>query len=71
MQQRRSFPIISEKKSGGVVRYGFYQTEVKPRPLIHLPELADSMMQALEEGKREDALALFDAFELEGRRFHR
>ncbi|MBZ9521073.1 response regulator [Bacillus safensis] len=54
------------KKSGGVVRYGFYQTEVKPGPLIYLPELADSMMQALEEGRREDALALFDAFQLEG-----
>nr|MDF9460489.1 hypothetical protein [Bacillus pumilus] len=54
------------KKSPGVVRYGFYQTEEQSHPLIHLPELADDMMQALEEGRREDALALFDAFELEG-----
>ncbi|CAL8900966.1 response regulator [Bacillus sp. FSL M8-0266] len=54
------------KKSPGVVRYGFYQTEEQSHPLIHLPELADDMMQAMEEGRREDALALFDAFELEG-----
>ena len=54
------------KKDGGVVRYGFYNTEVQSNLLINLPELADDIMLALEEGRREDALALFDAFELEG-----
>ncbi|TYS33181.1 response regulator [Bacillus pumilus] len=54
------------KKSSGVVRYGFYHTEEQPHPMIDLPELADDIMQALEEGRREDAIALFDAFELEG-----
>ncbi|MBD3859217.1 response regulator [Bacillus sp. 28A-2] len=54
------------KKDGGVVRYGFYDTGWQSNLLIHLPELADDMMLALEEGRREDALALFDAFELEG-----
>lgn len=54
------------KKDGGVVRYGFYNTELQSIPLMNLPELADDMMLALEEGRREDALAYYDAFYLEG-----
>ncbi|PCK19623.1 DNA-binding response regulator [Bacillus pumilus] len=54
------------KKDGGVVRYGFYNTELQSNLLINLPELADDMMLALEEGRREDPLAYYDAFELEG-----
>jgi len=54
------------KKADGVVRYGFYNTALQSHVLIHLPELADDLMMALEEGRREDALAYYDAFELEG-----
>lgn len=54
------------KKDDGAVRYGFYYTDRQPYVLINLPELADDMMLALEEGRRDDALAYYDAFQLEG-----
>ncbi|MDM5299648.1 response regulator [Bacillus pumilus] len=54
------------KKDDSIVRYGFYNSDVQSILLINLPELADDMMYALEEGRREDALAYYDAFEWEG-----
>ncbi|MFB8735953.1 hypothetical protein ACEQPO_26670 [Bacillus sp. SL00103] len=55
MLKKAKLSYYQRKKSHGVVRYGFYQTEAHSHPLIHLPELAGRYDAGNEEGRREDA----------------
>ncbi|MGE6630268.1 response regulator transcription factor [Bacillus sp. NPDC077027] len=55
-----------KRKEKGAVQYGFYHAQIERMNLVTLSELADHIMQALEEGKREEAIAYYDDFQMEG-----